>query len=383
MPGTILSCLVSGASYGYALLWALFLSYIMLIFLQSQMTRLGVVTQKGYLRNYLLSRHSSKLRFLWPLVLYPALLLGAAAYEASNFSSFQAGMYCLFPKMRSRWILVLFFLVLAFLIVLQLYQKLEHILVFFLLMISGLFFLSAIQTNIEWMTVIRGLTVPVIQGSQDNWLCICSLVGTVIIPYALFMMARDSADRWEHDLHAARINTLATQLLSGVISAAVLITAADQLPREVVVNSSATVFSAVFQWFGGSISQRLLGFCLVLSAFASGLLVPVHSVSFLQRMLPERFKLQRWFPALVSLGILCGGLLISIRWFSNPVLTVLRMLTANVILFPLIPIGLLLVMNSRSLGEYRNSVFDNFITVIVFLMAVFLGLHAFVLLFIR
>ena len=44
-PGTVTVCSVAGASYSYALLWALLLSIVFCIGLQEMAARLGVVSQ--------------------------------------------------------------------------------------------------------------------------------------------------------------------------------------------------------------------------------------------------------------------------------------------------------------------------------------------------
>ena len=46
-PGTVTTCTVSGASYGYTLLWAMLFSTIATIVFQEMAGRLGVVTQQG------------------------------------------------------------------------------------------------------------------------------------------------------------------------------------------------------------------------------------------------------------------------------------------------------------------------------------------------
>ena len=46
-PGTVTTCTVSGASYGYTLLWALLFSTISVIVLQSMASKLGIVKKVG------------------------------------------------------------------------------------------------------------------------------------------------------------------------------------------------------------------------------------------------------------------------------------------------------------------------------------------------
>ena len=46
-PGTVTTSTLAGASFGYALLWALVFATLATIVLQEMSARLGVITQKG------------------------------------------------------------------------------------------------------------------------------------------------------------------------------------------------------------------------------------------------------------------------------------------------------------------------------------------------
>lgn len=46
-PGTVTTCTLSGASYGYTLLWAMLFSTIATIVFQEMASRVGIVTQMG------------------------------------------------------------------------------------------------------------------------------------------------------------------------------------------------------------------------------------------------------------------------------------------------------------------------------------------------
>ena len=46
-PGTVTTCTVSGASYGYTLLWCLLFATVATIIFQEMASRVGIVTQKG------------------------------------------------------------------------------------------------------------------------------------------------------------------------------------------------------------------------------------------------------------------------------------------------------------------------------------------------
>ena len=46
-PGTVTTCTVSGASYGYTMLWALLFATVATIIFQEMASRVGIVSGKG------------------------------------------------------------------------------------------------------------------------------------------------------------------------------------------------------------------------------------------------------------------------------------------------------------------------------------------------
>ena len=46
-PGTLTVCTISGANFGYTLLWVLLFATISTIILQEMAARLGLITQRG------------------------------------------------------------------------------------------------------------------------------------------------------------------------------------------------------------------------------------------------------------------------------------------------------------------------------------------------
>ena len=83
-PGTITTCTLAGASYGYALLWALLFSVIATIVLQEMAARLGIVARKGLGEALNAHFHSGVGRVIAVLLILSAISIGNAAYETGN-----------------------------------------------------------------------------------------------------------------------------------------------------------------------------------------------------------------------------------------------------------------------------------------------------------
>ena len=97
-PGTITMCSISGAKFGYSLIWALFVSIFITIIIQLTAVRIGVVTRKS-LSELLRVQLKNKLFKLFSIsLLISAIFIGNAAYEAGNITGSVIGLKLLFDK---------------------------------------------------------------------------------------------------------------------------------------------------------------------------------------------------------------------------------------------------------------------------------------------
>ncbi|WP_372919830.1 Nramp family divalent metal transporter, partial [Salegentibacter sp.] len=95
-PGTVTVCTLAGVEFGYSLLWALLLSVFSCIILQEMSARLGVVSQKGLSE---VIREEIKRPFLKVfaiILIFSAIVIGNAAYEAGNITGAVLGAQAIF-----------------------------------------------------------------------------------------------------------------------------------------------------------------------------------------------------------------------------------------------------------------------------------------------
>ena len=103
-PGTVTTCTLSGASYGYTLLWAMLFSTIATIVFQEMASRVGIVTQMG-LGEALRERYQHKkgiLIFVIILVI-SAIFIGNIAYETGNITGGAMGTNLIFSEISIPW----------------------------------------------------------------------------------------------------------------------------------------------------------------------------------------------------------------------------------------------------------------------------------------
>ena len=91
-PGTLTVCTISGAGYGYTLLWVLLFATLATIILQEMAARLGLITKKGLGEAIRSEISSPLLRWISVALVFLAIIIGNAAYEAGNISGAVLGM---------------------------------------------------------------------------------------------------------------------------------------------------------------------------------------------------------------------------------------------------------------------------------------------------
>ena len=99
-PGTITTCTLAGAGYGYSLLWALLFSVIATIVLQEMAARLGIVTRKGLGEALKTQFPKGAGRIISVILVLSAIGIGNAAYETGNILGGALGLDALFGELR-------------------------------------------------------------------------------------------------------------------------------------------------------------------------------------------------------------------------------------------------------------------------------------------
>ena len=85
-PGTVTTCTVSGASYGYTMLWALLFATVATIIFQEMAARIGIVTQEGLGENIRDRISHPVLKWIAIVIVIIAIFIGNTAYETGNIT---------------------------------------------------------------------------------------------------------------------------------------------------------------------------------------------------------------------------------------------------------------------------------------------------------
>ena len=370
-------CTIAGSQFGFALLWALLLSILITIFLQTTAIRIGIISQKS-LSNAIVSQFDSKLiRIVSIILILSAILVGNIAYEAGNISGGVLGLESVFGTIKfSNGVNAYSLLIGVFAFIILLIGNnriLERILMILVLFMSFAFFLTAIKIGFDIKSFLSGMFLP--KFPDNSLLIIMGLIGTTVVPYNLFLHVSLAKEKWKSPdkLKEARIDTLIAVIVGGFISMCIIISSTsiglDNL------NSAIDLAKGIEPVFG-SFSKHLISFGLFAAGLTSAITAPLAAAYVTCGCLNWDTDLKSfnfriiWFVVLF-IGVVCSSLNIS----SIEIIKFAQV--ANGILLPTVTFFLILIANSKKvLGNYANSWKNNLISLFVFLITLILGIKS-------
>ena len=375
-PGTITAASLAGAKFGHALVWALLFSVVACYILQEMSARLGLVSKQGLGEALASTVTQPVLRaFVFTLV-FIAILIGNSAYEGGNIGGAVVGLKSLFGQdgstsMTLGWSCLIG--VLAYLLMMgNSYRFVERALLVLVALMSLAFLTTFILSKPDLAALARGFIPSIPDAAILN---VIALIGTTVVPYNLFLHSSAVRQRWQSpdDLPAARTDAALSIGLGGLISIAVLATAAATFFRQGLELNSVAEMSQQLDPLLGKAAVYGLGIGLFAAGLSSAITAPLAAAYAICGLLGwradnsnNRFRII-WIVVLLS-GVTIAGLgirPITVIWFAQ---------VANGLLLPLMAIFLLYVMNnSQLLGNFVNKTRQNVLGVAVILVCLLLG----------
>ncbi|MBQ0084280.1 MAG: Nramp family divalent metal transporter [Clostridiales bacterium] len=387
-PGTVTSCSLSGANYGYALLWAILFSTISVIIMQSMASRLGIVTGKG-LGEALREKFTGKAsRIILAVLVIAAVFIGNVAYETGNVSGAALGL----QATNSAWIdnstvkiiLAVIIGVVAFGLLFSGSNKyIEKILTGLVVIMGILFLICAIAVKPDWLEVLKGLFVPTAPESKDgtpSWMTIAALMGTTVVPYNIYLHASSSAKKWnnpEEDIKTSNLDSILAIGLGGIISLAIIVCASACKSAQgadfVIKNGGDMALS--LKPLLGSWATTIFGIGLFAAGFSSAITAPLAAAYATSGILGWGEDMKKWRFKIIWMIVLAFGIVATCTLGASPQEIILFAQAANAILLPITAVLLLIVSNDKKLmGNYKNGIVINILAVIV--IGVFLFIAA-------
>ena len=379
-PGTITTCTLTGANFGFALLWGLVFSIIATIVLQEMSARLGIIGKLG-LGEALRKQFNNPIAKYGAIILVlSAILIGNAAYETGNILGASLGMIEIsgIEKINignhsfSIWGPIIGLC--AFLILqLGTYKSLERIIITLVMVMSVSFITTAFIIQPNFLNIFKGLFTPTIPSEAIYMLI--GLIGTTVVPYNLFLHASTVQEKWNKssDIPKARTDLFFSVILGALISMAIVITSASAFYGTEKEIKGAADLASQLKPLLGNWAGIFMSVGLFAAGISSAITAPLAAAYATSGILGFKSDLTSIKFKLVWQFILLIGIIFSAIGYS-PIKVIVFAQFTNGILLPFIAIYLLIIMNSsKVLGNYKNKITQNIIGFVVILVMVALG----------
>lgn len=178
-PGNWASNFAAGSEFGYALLWVVTLSTIMLIILQHNVAHLGIVT------GLCLSEAATQYCPKW--ISRPVLATAVMASISTSLAEILGGAIALqmLFNIPIIWGAVLTTIFVVIMLFSNSYKRIERIIIAFVSIIGLSFLYELFLVDINWSLAARSWVVPSIP--EGSMLIIMSVLGAVVMPHNLFL----------------------------------------------------------------------------------------------------------------------------------------------------------------------------------------------------
>ncbi len=371
-PGTVTTASVTGAAFGYALLWTIAFSIIATIVLQEMSARLGLVSGEG-LGEALRERFDNQLvEYASIILVVGAIGVGTAAYEAGNILGGAAGLATITGIGSTTWGVVMGLVAGALLFTGQ-YKLIERALVGLVILMSFSFVASAILIGPDLGAVASGFVIGIPSGSLY---LITGLIGTTIVGYNLFLHASNVQERWSgpEAIGQARADTVLSIAIGGLITVTIMVTAAAAFEPGTQISDVGRMAEQLRPLAGPyaelffSIGLFAAGFTSATTAPLAGAWATTGALGWDSDLRSPRFRAV--WATILGVGIL------SVLLGGSPVQIIVFAQVVNGILLPIVAIFLIYAMNQQDLlGEYTNGPVANVLGTIVTIVVVWLGIR--------
>ena len=373
-PGTLTVCTIAGVRFGHAILWALTLSTIATIVLQGMAGRVGLVTQEGLAGVVKRALKHPWIRNAVIVLILGAILVGNAAYEAGNIGGATLGVEQLVDsqgvvKWSPFFIGILAFILLWF----GTYKVLEKVFMGLVAIMGLCFVVCAILVKPSIWSILKGALVP--HFAEGSVLTVIALVGTTVVPYNLFLHASLVKQKWKStsDLNTVKWDTIISIALGGLVSMAILITAAAIPIQEV---TSASDMAKGLEPLFGTAATLMISIGLLAAGITSAITAPLAAAFVANSCFGWDADMSDWRFKLVWSSVLLFGVFF-LFFDIKPIEVIQFAQVANGILLPVMAILLLWLVNQKSImGEFRNTLVQNIFGVAIVGFTIFLGVKS-------
>lgn len=374
-PGNWASNIAAGSGHGYALLWMVTLSTLMLIVLQHNAAHLGIVTGKC------LSEAASENMRPW----LKNVILGSAvgAVVSTALAEILGGAIALNMLFRLPIKIGAVF-VLAMALFLQFtnaYRKIEKIIIGFVSLIGLSFLFEICIVKVDWSAAAMGWVIPAFP--KNSMPIIMSVLGAVVMPHNLFLHSEVIQSRqWNledetvirRQLKYEFADTLFSMVIGWAInSAMIIISAATFFSQGTVVDDLAQA-ETMLRPLVGNAATVIFAVALLFAGLSSSITAGMAGGSIFAGIFSEPYDIR---DSHTKAGILLTMVpaAIIILFISSPFQ---GLIYSQMLLSIQLPVTIFtqiyLTSSQKVMGKYANSRFDKLLLWIIALAVTLLNI---------
>lgn len=380
-PGTVTTCSLAGANFGYALIFALVFATVTTIILQNMTGRLSLGSGHDLGQALREFPRSQVTRSTFLILTLFSITFGCAAYEAGNIIGGSLGLEAVTSVSSKVWVAVIS-LIAVFILGLGRYKLVEKFLIFLVFLMSVSFLTTLIIIKPDFLSILKGM-VPTFP--KNSLFLILALVGTTVVPYNLFLHSSAVKEKWSSvsDLKTVKKDLLLAITLGGIISASIVVTSAVAFYKQGLTPENGIQLAQQLKPLFGTFTNVLFGLGFFTAGMSSALTAP-YAAAFASSGIMgwKKGPDSKQFKA-VWLVVILIGFVVSILNLK-PLVVIVFAQAANGLVLPVASIFLLIVLNNRQkMGNLVNTAHQNIIGTLIILIVTCLGLWNIVKLFMK
>ncbi len=379
-PGTVTSSTKAGADYGFQLFWCIIFSVIAVIVMQGMAARLGIVTQMGLAQNLVKDfENRPVLRNLLCGLVAVAITIGGFAYMSGDLTGTAIGISAL-TGISARIIAPVW----GFCILLLLsfagdaLKYLEKLLGACVIIMAVVFLVTMFVVKPDLGKLLAGCVPNIPKGGLMTCL---SLIGTTVVPYNMFLHAASAKRTWHStdDLPLCRFGTNIPMIIGGIVTGAIMVTAATVMLGMPVRN--AMDMSIQLEPTLGTFAKPFMAIGLVAAGVSSAVCTPMGVSYVLAGLFGWKTNRSDKRYTVTNFLVLITGIIVAGMGF-NPIALIMAAQMVNGVVLPVVVgVTIYLTASRRIMGEFANSTLENVLGTAIFIISLILGVSSIISLF--
>lgn len=384
-PGTVISCSMAGARFGYSLIFVLVFATITTVVLQEMTGRLSLGSKRDLAQSLREFPQSPLTKGIFSILTLSSITFGCAAYEAGNIIGGSLGLEMVTSISQKYWV-ALISLIAIFVLSRGKYKLIEKFLVFLVFLMSVSFLTTLVIIKPNFLSILKGM-VP--SFPENSLYLVLALVGTTVVPYNLFLHSSAVKEKWQSIAHLKEVkkDLLLSISLGGFISASIVVTSAVAFYEKGIALENGTQLAQQLKPLFGSFTNFLFGLGFFTAGMSSALTAPYAAAFASSGVLGWRGGHDSKGFRGVWLGVILVGLIVSYlraAFNFNPLSVIIFAQVANGFVLPVASIFLLFVLNNRQkMGKLVNNLKQNILGSLIILIVSCLGLWNVIKLFLK